>query len=76
MWLEFSFNVSWFYLENIKLLEKLVTLVNVTSTLVNGLMKKLVALINGTNALVNGSIEKLVVLVNVQSDKLVNLVIE
>jgi len=49
-----------FYLINVKLLEKLVILVNKTSSLVNGQLKKLVTLINGINTLVNGQMEIIV----------------
>jgi hypothetical protein len=45
---------------NVKLLEKLVILVNRTGALVNGQLEKLVTLINGINALVNGQMEIIV----------------
>jgi hypothetical protein len=76
-------NISWFYLKNVKLLEKLVTLINKINVLVNELLKKLVILINMTSALVNGLLKKLVLLVNEisslvnrQLEKSIKLVIE
>jgi len=76
-------NISWFYLKNVKLLEKLGTLINKTNVLVNEFLEKLVILINVTSVLVNGLLKKLVFLINEisslvnrQLEKLIKLVIK